>query len=98
LDNGTPPRVTSIGVAVGGASGATDPGDIQPPAVNGKMSNDELTRVLDAYFTKLAAADAFSGVPLVARNGVPVFHEPTVMPIARGKSEHGSHPVQRRID
>jgi D-alanyl-D-alanine carboxypeptidase len=75
LDDGTPPRVSSISVAVGGASGAADPGDLQPPAVNGKMSNDELTRVLDAYFTKLAAADVFSGVALVARNGVPVFHE-----------------------
>jgi D-alanyl-D-alanine carboxypeptidase len=75
LDAGTPPRVSSISVAVGGASGAADPGDLQPPAVNGKMSNDELTRVLDAYFTKLAAADVFSGVALVARNGVPVFHE-----------------------
>jgi D-alanyl-D-alanine carboxypeptidase len=75
LDSGTPSRVTSIDVAVGGATGAADPGDLQPPAVNAKMSNDELTRVLDAYFTKLAAADTFSGVALVARHGVPVFHE-----------------------
>ena len=37
------------------------------------MTSAEIDRRLDGYFTKLAADDAFSGVALVARNGVPVF-------------------------
>jgi D-alanyl-D-alanine carboxypeptidase len=74
LDNGTPPRVRSIAINADGIGKAADPGAIQPPAVNRTMSTDELTRVLDAYFSRLAVSDVFSGVALVARNGVPVFH------------------------
>ena len=45
-----------------------------PPApIDRSMTSAEIDSRLDAYFTKLAADDAFSGVALVARNGVPVF-------------------------
>ena len=41
--------------------------------INRSMTSAEIDRGLDGYFTKLAADDTFSGVALVARNGVPVF-------------------------
>jgi D-alanyl-D-alanine carboxypeptidase len=75
LDNASPPRVVSLGVDVGGPAGAGDPNRVQPPRVHSKMAADELTRTLDEYFAGLAAADIFSGVALVARDGVPVFHQ-----------------------
>jgi D-alanyl-D-alanine carboxypeptidase len=74
LDDGVPPRVASIAIGNGGSGGPADPGAVQPPLVNRTMSNNELSRVLDAYFSNLAASDIFSGVALVARSGVPVFH------------------------
>ena len=37
------------------------------------MASADINSGLAAYFTKLAADDVFSGVALVARNGVPVF-------------------------
>ena len=39
----------------------------------GSMTSAEIDQRLDGYFTKLAADEVFSGVALVARNGVPVF-------------------------
>src|SRR5688572_11445932 len=47
------------------------PGSV--PLVNTSMTSAEIDSRLDAYFSKLAADDVFSGVALVARNGVPVF-------------------------
>ena len=45
-----------------------------PPApVDRSMTSADIESRLDGYFTKLTADDAFSGVALVARNGVPVF-------------------------
>jgi D-alanyl-D-alanine carboxypeptidase len=75
LDAGAPPRVAAIAINRSGSDTPTDTAAIQPPPVRGAMSNDELTRALDDYFSKLAANDVFSGVALVARNGVPVFHK-----------------------
>jgi hypothetical protein len=43
------------------------------PPLDRALARDEIDRRLDAYFSKLSAADVFSGVALVARNGVPVF-------------------------
>lgn len=43
------------------------------PAINAAMTSADINSAFDAYFTKLAADDEFSGVALVARNGVPVF-------------------------
>ena len=70
MDDGNPRRVIDLRL-----------GDAPPPAVesggalaiNASMTSAELDRRLDAYFTKLAVDDEFSGVALVARNGVPVF-------------------------
>ena len=43
------------------------------PPIDGSLTGDEIDRRLGEYFSKLAADDVFSGVALVARNGVPVF-------------------------
>ena len=51
----------------GGESGAA------PPPINRSMTPVEIEKQLDAYFAKLASDDQFSGVALVARDGVPLF-------------------------
>lgn len=72
IDDSSPPRITSFGVEAGerGAAGADA---VPAPPVDRTLTSDEIDRRLDGYFTKLAADDVFSGVALVARNGVPVF-------------------------
>ena len=69
LDPGPPPRISDLRLE-DPATAAADPNRVP---VDGSMTSDEINRRLDAHFTKLAAADEFSGVALVARNGVPVF-------------------------
>lgn len=71
LDNSDPPRIVSFGVEAGDRDPVT-PGVPLPP-LDRTLSSDEINRRLDGYFTKLAQDDIFSGVALVARNGVPVF-------------------------
>ena len=56
----------------GGSSDPPDSGVPRPP-IDGSLPSDEIDRRLGEYFAKLAAEDVFSGVALVARNGVPVF-------------------------
>jgi D-alanyl-D-alanine carboxypeptidase len=75
LDNTSPPRVTSLAVDAAATRETRDPSAIQPPAVDARMTTDELARILDGYFAALAASDTFSGVALVAKDGVPVFHK-----------------------
>src|SRR5262249_15875642 len=43
------------------------------PAGAGQVSGDEVRLELERYLGKLAAADAFSGAVLLARDGVPLF-------------------------
>lgn len=43
--------------------------------ITAAMSRDELARALDGYLAPLAAADRFSGVVLVAKDGKPVFEK-----------------------
>jgi D-alanyl-D-alanine carboxypeptidase len=50
------------------------------PPLDRALARDEIERRLDAHFSKLSAADVFSGVALVARNGVPVFMKAYGMP------------------
>jgi len=72
IDDSSPPRIVSFAVEAGdrGAAGADG---VPPPPVDGTLTSDEIDRRLDGYFRKLAADAVFSGVALVARNGVPVF-------------------------
>jgi CubicO group peptidase (beta-lactamase class C family) len=69
MDDGPPPRIAGLELE-DPAAVANDPSRIP---ITASMPADEIDRRLDAYFTKLAADDQFSGVALVARNGVPVF-------------------------
>lgn len=72
IDGSSPPRIVSFGVEAGERGGPGADGLPSPP-VDSTLTSDEIDRRLDGYFKKLAADDVFSGVALVARNGVPVF-------------------------
>jgi CubicO group peptidase (beta-lactamase class C family) len=66
-------RIVRIGIEVGDA-GPRD-GAPPPPEIGAAMGGAELARALDAYLTPLVASDAFSGVVLVAKAGVPVYEK-----------------------
>jgi len=72
---GETPRILSFGVEAGDrdAAPAAPIGETPLPRIDGSLTGDEIDRRLDAYFTTLAKQELFSGVTLVARNGVPVF-------------------------
>ena len=65
LDASSPPHITALTIGTGMRAGGPDGDGVPPPPVNGSMTNEELNRVLDGYFTKLSQADVFSGVALV---------------------------------
>jgi D-alanyl-D-alanine carboxypeptidase len=72
LAAGSPPKIAGLRVELGDAGG--DPGDGVPrPPVDGSLTAPEIEKRLDGYFTALATDEVFSGVALVASNGVPVF-------------------------
>jgi D-alanyl-D-alanine carboxypeptidase len=74
IESETSPLIVSLTIeADPSAAAEAAPGGLPPPPVDGKLSSDEISKRLDGYFTKLATDDVFSGVALVARNGVPVF-------------------------
>ncbi len=72
LSTDSPPRIDDLRLGSEAPPGA-DAGGAGRPAIDRSMTSAEIDRGLDGYFTKLAAEDTFSGVALVARNGVPVF-------------------------
>lgn len=63
---------------------------IQPPKVR-KLNERELVREIRAFVARLAAADAFSGTILVAKNGRPIYQT------ARGLASR-QHNAPVRID
>jgi len=71
LDAGSPPRIDDLKLAPDAPASAAAGGTAPP--INSSMTSVEIDRGLDGYFARLAADDTFSGVALVARNGVPVF-------------------------
>ena len=71
LEPGTP-KIAGLRVTAG-YSPTPAAGGAPPVPVNGTMTSAEIDKSLDGYFTKLAADDVFSGVALVAKNGVPAF-------------------------
>jgi D-alanyl-D-alanine carboxypeptidase len=71
--SGEPPRIVSFGVEAGERGPAAPVGDTPLPELGGSLTSDEIDRRLDGYFSTLAKQEVFSGVALVARNGVPVF-------------------------
>lgn len=72
LSTDSPPRIDDLSLGSDAAQGA-DAGGAPPPPIDPSMTSAEIDRRLDAYFTTRTADDVFSGVALVARNGVPVF-------------------------
>jgi D-alanyl-D-alanine carboxypeptidase len=81
IDDGNPPKIVAFDSDAGKvvAAGAARPDEtssrtrdpLQPP-VDASMTSVEIDQRLTAFFTRLAGEDTFSGVALVARNGVPV--------------------------
>ncbi|MBK5298789.1 MAG: beta-lactamase family protein [Vicinamibacteria bacterium] len=71
---GPPPaeRITRVAIEVGDVGPRES---APPPDVRGTMTPAELAQGLDAYLAPLVASDAFSGVVLVARAGVPVYEK-----------------------
>lgn len=76
ISEDNPPKITGLRIAVGGQGRPPrEGGSTLAPPINGRMTDDEIGQALDAHLTALAAADTFSGVALVARNGRPVFQK-----------------------
>jgi CubicO group peptidase (beta-lactamase class C family) len=71
LEPSAPFRIAGITVDDDGP----DKPAIPPPPIHGRMAARELTRALDGYLTRLADADALSGVVLVAKDGTPLFEQ-----------------------
>ena len=71
LEPGTP-KIAGLRVTAGDRAEPAG-GDAPRPPINGTMTAAEIDQALDGYFTRLATDDVFSGVALVAKNGVPVF-------------------------
>ena len=66
-------RITRVAIEIGDAEGRESAPP--PPDVRATMTPVELAQALDAYLAPLVASDAFSGVVLVARAGVPVYEK-----------------------
>lgn len=73
---GMPPKIVRLAMHDKPAGPVTPIGDVPLPPLDASLTSDEIDRRLDGYFTALTSKDLFSGVALVARNGVPVFMKP----------------------
>jgi len=74
IDEGATPKIISLDAKASDAGGVAAPaGDVPLPPIDRTLAGDEIDRRLDGYLSKLSSGDVFSGVALVARNGVPVF-------------------------
>ena len=73
LEHAAPYRINDLAVMIGGSGHDKLNSNVDPPAVNGNMPNEQLARALDTYFGKLAANDVFSGNVLVAKDGKTLF-------------------------
>ena len=69
MDDASPRRIIDLRLDESAAVAA----DRASVPIDASMTSDEIDRRLDAHFTKLTTDDQFSGVALVAKNGVPVF-------------------------
>jgi len=75
LEPNAPYRIDDLGLKLGGAAHDKSRSNVESPAVNGKMPNQQLTSALDTYFGSLAATDVFSGNVLVAKDGKVVYEK-----------------------
>ena len=72
LDPGSP-KISAIRIEDGPPAARAEASGVPAPPVDGSLPSDEISRRLGGYFAKLAQDEVFSGVALVAKNGVPVF-------------------------
>ncbi len=73
LDPGPPPKIADLAPESAAPAARESAGHALAPPIDPSLTSAEIDQRLDGYFTKLTASDRFSGVALVARNGVPVF-------------------------
>jgi CubicO group peptidase (beta-lactamase class C family) len=74
IDGAATPKIVSLTLPAGAPPAALPaPDGVPPPPIDRTLTSAEIDKRLDGYFTRLAADEVFSGVALVARNGVPVF-------------------------
>lgn len=71
--DGSSPKISGLRLEAAAAEAPEGAGSIPRPPVDGSLTSVDIDRRLGDYFAKLAADEVFSGVALVARNGVPVF-------------------------
>lgn len=72
VDDGTF-RITNLTLDTPPGSRDSGASNLPPIPIDRTMASDQIDRRLDDYFTKLTKDEIFSGVALVAKNGVPVF-------------------------
>lgn len=70
---GADDRPQRIGEPVRRVGGGPQQPAFPAPAISASQSATEMGTALDAYLSKLAAEDRFSGVVLVAKEGTPIF-------------------------
>jgi CubicO group peptidase (beta-lactamase class C family) len=75
IDGGSPPKIVNVTVAKGDQSARQGAAGVPPPPVSAAMTPAEIAAALDAWLSKLASADAFSGVALVGKGDAAVFHK-----------------------
>lgn len=70
-------RITGVGIELGGR-GHDEGAPMLPPieVPPGGLDKAQLESLVDGWLSKLVAADTFSGVVLLARDGSPVFERP----------------------
>jgi len=73
VDAAAAPKIISLTASGGTTPSVAPAGDVPLPPIDRTLASGEIDRRLDSYFSKLSSTDVFSGVALVARNGVPVF-------------------------
>jgi D-alanyl-D-alanine carboxypeptidase len=71
LEPGGPYKIDGLGVTIGGDDKSKS--IVDPPPVNGGMSNEQLTSALDKYLGTLVANDVLSGNVLVTKDGKTVY-------------------------
>ena len=75
IDGGSPPKIANVTVSKGDQSVQQGAAGVPPPPISAAMPPAEMTAALDAWLSKLATDDVFSGVALVGKGDAPVFYK-----------------------
>lgn len=68
LENDPPFKIERIGVRIEDLSDKSPEASVDPPHVNGTMSGQQMTAILNEYLRGLAAKEVFSGSVLIAKD------------------------------